>query len=189
MSTQYKSKIYTKRGDAGKTNLVSGTVVSKGDLRVDLYGTIDELNSYIGLLDSSLENSSLKTFLHKIQNRLFVMGSNMACERKFHDKYQLGKINSEDVLSIENEIDKMESDLSPLSNFILPSGNSSACMAHVCRTICRKTERKMVLFEEQNPAEQDVTYLMFINRLSDYFFVLARFLNYKKEDVEIIWEK
>src|SRR3989339_143356 len=182
MSKKFKSKIYTKRGDQGETSLVSGTTVSKSNLRVEAYGTIDELNSFVGLLASSLSSyaapfDTVSSSLQQIQNQLFVMGSRLACEIKFHEKHKLKRISEQNILDLEEQIDFLDSALPPLSNFILPAGTNSSCLSHVCRTICRRAERLLIRFGEEISEERDEINLIFINRLSDYFFVLARFLN------------
>ena len=158
-------KIYTGAGDYGTTILASGTEVSKDDIRVEAYGTIDELNSFIGLLASYVD----EPFLEIIQINLFKVGGYFANEIAV-----TSRITSDDIYSLEKVIDSLDSRLEPLHKFILPRGNRSIVMCHVCRTICRRAERRMISFRNSTDIELDSNPFIYINRLSDYFFVLAR---------------
>jgi cob(I)alamin adenosyltransferase len=182
-----KSKIYTRSGDSGTTALVSGTRVKKSIDRIALYGEVDELNSFIGLAISYLDHSFDKTFLSKIQSGLFDLGSNFACEKDKRDNYKLPKVEATFITEIESEIDKMDDQLPGLSHFILPGGTNAAATFHVCRTVCRRLERNMVDFQDKLPNEVSDLDLKFINRLSDYFFIMSRFLNMKAGKTEISW--
>lgn len=182
-----KSAIYTRTGDLGTTALVSGTRVKKHQERIELYGEVDELNSVIGLAISLLEKNFDKTFLHKIQSSLFDLGSNLACEEEKRKEYRLPEISEDFITAVEKEIDKMDAELPPLKHFILPGGTKAASAMHVCRTVCRRLERSMVSFGEKIPEEIRATDLIFINRLSDYFFILARFLNKEANIKETEW--
>ena len=182
-----KAKIYTRTGDNGTTALVSGTRLKKSQERISLYGEADELNSYIGLAISQLEDSVDKVFLYKIQSALFDLGSNFACEVEKRNNYKLPKISESIIADIELEIDKMDAALPSLSHFILPGGTSAAAAFHVCRTVCRRLERSMVHFQDKLPLEISELDLKFINRLSDYFFILSRYLNVKAGQEEIHW--
>lgn len=182
-----KAKVYTRTGDNGTTALVSGTRLKKSQERIALYGETDELNSFIGLAISYLDESFDKTFLYKIQSGLFDLGSNFACEKEKRENFKLPKISDAFINEIESEIDKMDSALPALSHFILPGGTSAASAFHVCRTVCRRLERSMVDFQDKLPLEVTETDLKFINRLSDYFFILSRFLNAKANRAEINW--
>lgn len=182
-----KAAIYTRTGDKGTTGLVGGTRINKGDPRIHLYGEVDELNSFIGLGLSYLEKNFDRTFLHEIQSALFDLGSNLACELEKRKDHDLPQIKEAIILKMEKEIDKMDSMLPGLKNFILPGGVLEASSFHVCRTVCRRVERQMVDFENLHPGELPENALKFINRLSDYFFVLARFLNASKKMEEISW--
>lgn len=194
--------IYTKTGDAGKTSLVGGTRVDKSDERIDLYGQVDELNSFLGLLLSTMIQEKTpfkdkKTYelLQRVQNELFNLGSNLACEIDHQIKFQLLPVSSKIVLDLESSIDSMQLELPLLKNFILPGGNTAASCAHICRTVCRRVERNMVRFyAQQNNHEIHASInhgqnLIFLNRLSDYFFVLARYINHLHHEVEIKWIK
>jgi cob(I)alamin adenosyltransferase len=182
-----KAAVYTKTGDMGITGLVGGTRIKKSDPRIHLYGEVDELNSCIGFAMSLLESRADKNLLLDIQASLFDLGSNLACEKDQRSKFKLPQITDELIEKLENSIDEMDSKLSPLKNFILPGGTSSAASFHVCRTVCRRLERQMVDFEEQHPGEVPEKGMIFINRLSDYFFILSRFLNAEKNVEETLW--
>lgn len=182
-----KSTIYTRTGDEGATGLVGGSRIKKSDPRIELYGEVDELNSFIGVGLSFLDKSFDKTFLHEIQSSLFDLGSNLACEKEKRVQFKLPQIKDSFVTRLESEIDKLDGTLKPLHTFILPGGSSEASSFHICRTVCRRVERKMVDFEDHHQGEIPENAFRFINRLSDYFFVLARFLNQSKALEEINW--
>jgi len=179
-----KSLIYTKTGDKGKTALVGGTRVSKTHLRLEAYGTIDELNSFIGWLICSIEEDEKKQFLSFIQHKLFVIGSYLATETERMSPKETIIITDDNIVSIEKEIDKLDSILPKLNKFILPGGTESASRAHICRTICRRAERIIYQVAELYPVDDNI--MVFINRLSDYFFVLARHES-NKLGKEIYW--
>ena len=179
-------KIYTKTGDKGKTQLLGGSKVKKNHSRLEAYGTIDELNAYIGnIFDQKIDQISNITLL-KIQNRLFDLGSNIAYDHK-NSLIKLQYLDENDVLDIEKEIDRMEKKLPILTNFILPSGHKTTSICHIARTVCRRAERNLVeLMQHDSCDEINIKYL---NRLSDYLFVLARY-NLAINDIsEILWEK
>ena len=163
-------KIYTRKGDNGKTSLARGTIVDKDDLRVEAYGTIDELNSYLGLLSSMVDDLSLVD----IQRKLFLIGGFLSDE-----KAKSLILDSSCVLELENEIDKYSEDLEELHHFIIPNGCKAACFCHVCCTICRRAERRVVRCLKQEKKQGGSIAIQYLNRLSDYLFVLARFLNKK----------
>ena len=176
-------RIYTKTGDQGKTALFGGRRVAKNDLRVEAYGTVDELNSFIGLLRDSLEDSTHKSVLYEIQNRLFTVGATLASDPEKHPPTP--DILEEDITLLEREIDRMDAQLAPLKNFILPGGHTSVSVCHVCRTVCRRAERLVVALDQTGPVEPLV--LQYLNRLSDYFFMLARQLSHDLGVEEVIW--
>ena len=183
------SLIYTKTGDKGKTSLIGGTRVSKTDARLEAYGTIDELNSFMGLLISSLApDSADASFLYTLQNKLFALGGYLATDSEAHAQVAC-TISTSDVEQIEHRIDQLEETLPPLNNFVLPGGCRQASLAHVCRTICRRAERRIYSIEEVSETSLDTNIKQFINRLSDYFFNLSRFLNKMYDTEEIYWDK
>ncbi len=178
-------KIYTKTGDKGETGLVSGARISKGHDLIDLYGEVDELNANLGFLLSFLsdDNQSDVELLKLIQNALFDLGSNLACEAQNRVKYKLPQINQDAVLAIESRIDEIDQELTPLKNFILPGGLPASTYAHVCRTVCRRVERSLVRYGKDLPQYS----VEFLNRLSDYLFVFSRYLNHLEKIEEVPW--
>jgi cob(I)alamin adenosyltransferase len=186
-----KSKVYTKTGDKGQTSLVGGTRVSKGSHRLHIYGEVDELNSNLGMSHSLMKfhNVALDEleFIEDIQARLFDLGSNLACEPENVKKYKLPQILDNTVLGLEEKIDELDSELPALKNFILPGGHPIASTFHIARTICRRIERNLVSFEEENPNQLPNNAMIFINRLSDYLFVMARYVNHVAKEQEVLW--
>lgn len=177
-------KIYTKTGDEGKTGLIGGTRVMKNDARIEAYGTVDELNSFVGLLASHDLPAEVKEFLHKIQHRLFVIGSHLATDIAKVPLHAASILKPQDIPDIEKEIDRMSGKLPELSAFILPGGSTEAGISHVCRTIARRAERRIV---DVDVSDNQV--LVYVNRLSDYFFVLSRYITITKGYEEILWKK
>lgn len=187
-----KSRIYTKTGDQGETGLVSGSRTSKSDARIDLYGELDELNSRVGLacshMSGDLEFQQILNFLHHVQSAIFDLGSNLACEVESRAKFNLPQISDQFISDLEFEIDKLDAELSPLKNFILPGGSIISSELHMCRTNTRSVERKLISYHASSKEELPANSLIFLNRLSDYFFVLARFANKLKDVKEIEWK-
>jgi cob(I)alamin adenosyltransferase len=168
-----KASVYTKTGDKGVTGLVGGTRIKKSDLRIHLYGEVDELNSSIGVGIAFLEGDTLeKNYLYKLQNILFDIGSNLACEKEKREQFKIPQTTDEMISDLETEIDRMDYELSELRFFILPGGSKEAAFFHLSRTICRRVERQMVDFEDHMPGEVPTNVSKFMNRLSDYFFIL-----------------
>jgi cob(I)alamin adenosyltransferase len=169
--------VYTKTGDKGETSLANGSRISKSDARIEAYGTVDELNSWIGMLRASLANSQQPTTnsqLQWLQNKLFNLGAALSLAP--------GEwITEADVHQLELWIDEMQAQVPRQKAFILPAGSEAVCRCHVCRTICRRTERKMILLDP------DPTLLQFINRTSDFLFLLARFIAFSKNEEEEAW--
>lgn len=168
-------KIYTKTGDKGSTSLLSGKRVPKYNERINAYGTIDELNSHIGLLRSYDIPEENKTFLIGIQNLLFTIGSNLADDSE-NNKFNLPKITNDHIEKIEKEIDVLDEELPSLSSFILPGGDLAVAQSHICRTVCRRAEREIVTLSES--VQVDILIIQFLNRLSDYLFTLSRSLSH-----------
>ncbi len=181
-----KSIIYTKTGDKGATSLVGGTRVSKAHLRLDAYGTVDELNSFIGWLSCAVEEDVNKTFLSYLQHKMFTIGSYFATETEKMDPKPASIIESSDIEKIEKEIDRIDFNLPKIRKFILPGGNEASSRAHICRTVSRRVERIAYRLDAEFPVDESV--LVFINRLSDYFFVLARHEGHTAGE-EIFWEQ
>lgn len=179
-------KIYTKTGDKGETGLFGGRRVQKDDLRVEAYGSVDELNAFIGLLHDKHQVDATREILQEIQRRLFSIGANLAADPEGDFKIDPDLLPA-DIELLENEIDKMDAVLPALRNFILPGGHETVSLCHVCRTVCRRAERLVVrLNRTTDESDLSVSYL---NRLSDYFFVLARFTAHQAGISEIVWKK
>ncbi|MDH6312180.1 cob(I)alamin adenosyltransferase [Parabacteroides sp. PFB2-10] len=181
-----KSRIYTKGGDKGMTSLVGGHRVSKADCRIESYGTVDELNSFVGLLITSVETEATRDFLLFVQHKLFTIGSYLATDPEKTEFRIESRVSPESIERIEKEIDRIDSALPKMKTFLLPGGSPSAALAHVCRTVCRRAERRIHRLRETAEVEDPV--LIFINRLSDYFFVLGREESLKNGGKEIIWD-
>lgn len=177
-------KIYTKTGDSGDTRLFDGTSVRKNDPRVEAYGNVDELNSFIGAAASFLQDSELKGILADIQRDLFSVGAQLA-DPKQHGKKQKSKIDPARVTMLEETIDRFETELPPLRQFILAGGDPAGAMLHVARTVCRRAERRVVGLAES--VEIDPLTIEYLNRLSDFLFVMARLVNQRKGQQEIPW--
>lgn len=178
-------KIYTKTGDQGTTSLFGGKRVSKAHLRIDTYGTVDELNSYIGLLRDQSVNQSRHAVLVEIQDRLFTIGSILATEPG-NTKVKIPSLQAEDVTFLEKQIDEMETHLEPMKSFILPGGHPSVSFGHVARTVCRRAERITIALSEIEPVEPLV--IQYLNRLSDYLFVLCRAMTKELKATETPWK-
>lgn len=184
-----KFKVYTKTGDQGETSLVGGQRVSKSVERIDLYGEVDELNSFIGLLIASLAPKyPERGDLLFIQGQIFRLGSNLACTPEDRSKFKLPQLDHSIVALLEEKIDQMNEGLPELKNFILPGGSLSSGYGHVCRTIARRVERKVVHFKTIEEDQFLEEALIFVNRLSDYFFILSRYLNKLDGGEEHIWK-
>ncbi len=177
--------IYTRKGDKGTTSLVGGERVPKYDLRVECYGTVDELVSYLGLVRDCLHDAVLIDELKKIQNTLFNVESILACETP-EIAEKMPAVKTEDVQYLEKRIDAMNAQLLPLKAFLIPGGSRTSSHIHVARTICRRAERLCVRLSEEKPT--DNTILQYINRLSDYLFVLSRLILKQKGRKESYWE-
>ena len=180
-------RIYTRTGDQGQTSLVGGHRVPKTHPRLEAYGTIDELCSFMGLLETYLTDEADRQLVIGIQSRLFSIGSMLATDNTLDDKHYKQFITQQHVEEMEHAIDEASEDLPPWRGFILPGGTRGAAVAHVCRTICRRAERRIYALAAE--AEVDALLLAYINRLSDYLFVLAQKINHKEGRSENIWTK
>ena len=184
-------KIYTKTGDKGETGLYGGTKVSKADIRIEAYGTVDELNSYLGLVrDQKIDADTFETLI-KIQKELFVVGAVLATpqekETLKNGEKRLGRtmVTDQMITDIENEIDKMDAELPQMTHFVLPGGHTTVSYCHIARAVCRRAERLVVVLQQKEIIEPSV--IKYLNRLSDYLFVLARKLTIDNEAQEIKW--
>lgn len=178
-------KIYTKTGDEGMTSLFGGKRVSKADLRIDTYGTADELNSWIGVLRDQDINSKRKGVLLAIQDRLFTIGSMLAVEPG-NTKVKVPVLTEPDVSFLEKEIDAMDANLPPMRSFVLPGGHPAVSFAHVARTVCRRSERLVIALHQNDPV--DPLIIRYLNRLSDFLFVLARAVAQESGAEESPWK-
>ena len=178
------SKIYTKTGDKGKTGLFGGKRVLKSDLRIDSYGTVDELNSYLGLIATFKLPSLSSEFIHEIQSILFDIGSHLALDP---DKnLPVPEIKESSINLLEQKIDSIQATLPPLTNFILPGGSIEGAHCQIARTICRRAERKVVALNESSEANPLI--IKYLNRLSDFLFVLGREVVLNQGEKEILWK-
>jgi cob(I)alamin adenosyltransferase len=181
-------KIYTKTGDKGHTGLIDGSRALKSDLRIIAYGEVDEANSHIGLIISKINGISkfedLEKILVEIQNDLFVLGAELANPKNVKDDKMLVKIGM--VTNLENQIDKLESELEPITYFILPGGTTESSLLHICRTVIRRAERSAVALSNQQKINQNI--LIYLNRLSDLLFVLARVINMRQNCNDVAWK-
>jgi cob(I)alamin adenosyltransferase len=177
-------KIYTKTGDGGETALLGGTRVAKNHIRIESYGTVDELNSWIGKIKDNI-NESLKSELYDIQNYLFTLGSHLATDPSKDSKFKLPSLQEEQIGILEAKIDAMELALPALKNFVLPGGHPVSSDLHIARCVCRRAERTCVALSQ---CEETPTHIIqYFNRLSDYLFVLSRYVVYLNKGDEIIW--
>lgn len=183
------TKIYTKTGDKGTTSLVGGVRVSKSDVRLEAYGTVDELNSTLGLLISVMDDAESEKLLRFVQHKLFSLGSYLATDIEKMERPVESSVSEEDVHRLEQAIDEINASLPSLKGFILPGGSYPASVCHVCRTVCRRAERWIQALEDTLSYELDGQVKCFINRLSDYLFVLSRKLNNLTGESEIYWDK
>jgi len=203
------NKIYTKTGDKGTTSLIGGTKVPKSHLRIEAYGTIDELNSFIGLLGDHLATAvthpspatgltpenrrnpgppfgEAGILIREIQDRLFTIGASLACDPEKEPKFAIPDLHEADIRGLEKAIDAMDAELPPMKSFVLPGGHPAVSTAHVCRCVCRRAERCVVRLQDEEPVEPLV--LQYLNRLSDYLFQLARFIGHHLSIPEIPWK-
>ena len=190
-----KSPVYTRTGDAGQTSLIGGTRVSKTDLRLEAYGTVDALNAQLGLLLTYLTDADKAAadrtadvqLLLGVQSCLFTVGAALATDSTKMASRPTAIVTPEMVSELEQAIDRIDSQLPPLRLFILPGGGRAAAVAHVCRTVCRRAERRILALAQQSEVAPEL--LAYVNRLSDYLFVLSRKLNVDEKKEEIIWNK
>lgn len=184
-------KVYTKTGDKGTTALFGGTRVPKYHLRIESYGTVDELNSYIGLIRDQDINLHYKEVLVDIQDKLFTVGAILATDpekailKNGKDRLKIPKITEEEVAFLEDEIDLMETELPPMTHFVLPGGHTTVSYCHISRCVCRRAERLATELNDIEPT--DLMVLKYLNRLSDYLFVLARKLTFDLKADEVKW--
>jgi cob(I)alamin adenosyltransferase len=180
-------KIYTRGGDKGTTSLIGGTRVHKSHLRIEAYGTIDELNAHIGDCRDLLQDEPTRKVLLEVQDRLFTIGSSLACDPIKEPRIRIPDLHLADVQMLEAEIDKMQEQLEPLRSFILPGGHPTVSRIHITRCVCRRAERCCVRLELESLEVEELV-LTYLNRLSDYLFVLSRFAAHQLGVAEVHWK-
>ena len=180
-------KIYTKTGDKGTTSFIGGTKVPKSHLRIEAYGTVDELNSYIGLCRDILTDENSRTVLQEVQDRLFTIGSSLACDPIKEPKMRIPDLKEKDVELLEKEMDKLNESIPEMKSFILPGGHTTVSHLHIARCICRRAERCCVRLELES-LEVEQVILKYLNRLSDYLFVLSHYTGHQLLVGEIPWK-
>ncbi|PSK94508.1 cob(I)yrinic acid a,c-diamide adenosyltransferase [Taibaiella chishuiensis] len=179
-------RVYTKTGDKGSTGLIGGTRVPKDHIRIEAYGTVDELNSVLGVVTDQLGDKTINEWILEIQDRLFTVGSSLATDPDKAPKMKLPDLHESDINWLEQRIDEMDDQLPQMKSFILPGGHVAASHAHVARCVCRRAERLCVHMQSNGEFVADEV-LKYLNRLSDFLFVLARFIVHQNGGVEIPW--
>lgn len=182
-----KSLIYTRTGDKGTTSLVGGTRVPKTHVRLEAYGTVDELNAHLGLLYTGLTDENDRKTILWVQHKLFSVGSYLATDQNLTELRIESQIADEDIFRLEKAIDETDGQLPPLKAFVIPGGSKESAICQVCRTVCRRAERRILTLSESCEVTSNVS--AFVNRLSDYLFVLGRKLNLLSGTAEIYWDK
>ncbi|MBL0234930.1 MAG: cob(I)yrinic acid a,c-diamide adenosyltransferase [Chitinophagaceae bacterium] len=180
-------KIYTKTGDKGTTSLIGGTKVPKSHLRIESYGNVDELNSYIGLCRDHIHIEPVRELLREIQDRLFTIGSSLACDPEKEPGLKIPDLKEEDVSLLEKDIDRMNEQIPAMKSFILPGGDIAISHLHVARCICRRAERSCVRLKMED-TEVEAIIIKYLNRLSDHLFVLCRYMAHQLNVEEIPWK-
>jgi len=180
-------KIYTKAGDQGKTSLIGGTRVPKSHIRIESYGTVDELNSFIGLLNDLVEDVTINLDLKEIQDRLFTVGSSLACDPEKESVLRIPDLKEEDIVRLELAMDTMNEVLAPMKSFIIPGGHQAISTAHIARCVCRRAERWCVNMQEEDLFVETLV-IKYLNRLSDYLFTLSRYIGHLKGVADLPWK-
>lgn len=181
------TKIYTRRGDTGMTDLIGGIRIKKNNVRLEAYGTVDELSSHLGLLAAMLESDDDRGMLLRIQNNLFNIGSHLATDQSQTELSASARLPEGETEALEKLIDELTQKVPETHGFILPGGTMAAAQAHVCRTVCRRAERSVLTLMEEAEVDPDV--IQYLNRLSDYLYVLAKKINFNAHHSEILWQK
>ena len=180
------TKVYTRTGDKGETSLVGGVRIKKSDIRLEAYGTVDELSAHLGLLISQMPEGDERTLLIRVQNDLFNVCTHLATDQSQTPLYPSAHLPEGEIDLLEQRIDKLMKELPERQGFVLPGGHPTACQAHVCRTVCRRAERRIAELAENAIVAPEMQ--QFVNRLSDYLFVLAKIINFNESVSEILWQ-
>ena len=179
------TKVYTRTGDQGETSLVGGVRIKKSHIRLEAYGTVDELSAHLGMLASMIKNDE-HDFIIRIQNNLFNVCTHLATDQSQTPLYPSAHLAEGEIASIEQRIDALMKQLPERQGFVLPGGVPAACQAHICRTVCRRAERRIAALAEEAQIAPEMQ--QYINRLSDYLFVLAKIINFNQGKSEIVWQ-
>ena len=179
------TKVYTRTGDQGETSLVGGVRIKKSHIRLEAYGTVDELSAHLGMLASMIENDE-HDFIIRIQNNLFNVCTHLATDQSQTPLYPSAHLAEGEIASIEQRIDALMKQLPERQGFVLPGGVPAACQAHICRTVCRRAERRIAALAEEAQIAPEMQ--QYVNRLSDYLFVLAKIINFNEGKSEIVWQ-
>jgi len=180
------TKVYTRTGDKGETSLVGGVRIKKSDIRLEAYGTVDELSAHLGMLVAMMENGEERDLVVRIQNNLFNVCTHLATDQSQTPLYPSAHLADSEIALIEERIDSLMKQLPERQGFILPGGTTAACQAHICRTVCRRAERRIAALAEVAKTDPEIS--QYMNRLSDYLFVLAKIINFNAGSNEIVWE-
>jgi cob(I)alamin adenosyltransferase len=180
------TKVYTRTGDKGETSLVGGVRIKKSDIRLEAYGTVDELSAQLGMLVAMMDEGEERQFVIRVQNNLFNVCTHLATDQSQTQLYPSAYLADGEISQLEERIDKLMKTLPERQGFILPGGTLAAAQAHICRTVCRRAERRIVALSEVAQISPEMP--QYMNRLSDYLFVLAKIINFNKGKSEIVWQ-
>jgi cob(I)alamin adenosyltransferase len=179
-------KVYTRTGDQGETSLVGGVRIKKSNIRLEAYGTVDELSAHLGMLVAMMKEGDEREFVIRIQNNLFNVCTHLATDQSQTPLYPSAHLAEGEIASLEQRIDNLMKQLPERQGFVLPGGVPAACQAHICRTVCRRAERRIAALAEEAQIAREMQ--QFVNRLSDYLFVLAKIINFNEGKSEIVWQ-
>jgi cob(I)alamin adenosyltransferase len=180
------TKVYTRTGDQGETSLVGGVRIKKSNIRLEAYGTVDELSAHLGMLVSMMKAGDEQDFIIRIQNNLFNVCTHLATDQSQTPLYPSAHLAEGEIASLEQRIDSLMKQLPERQGFVLPGGVPAACQAHICRTVCRRAERRIAALAEEAQIAPEMQ--QYVNRLSDYLFVLAKIINFNEGKSEIVWQ-
>ena len=180
------TKVYTRTGDQGETSLVGGVRIKKSNIRLEAYGTVDELSAHLGMLVAMMKNGEEREFVIRVQNNLFNVCTHLATDQSQTPLYPSAHLADGEIAALEQRIDNLMKHLPERQGFVLPGGVPAACQAHICRTVCRRAERRIAALAEEAQIAPEMQ--QFVNRLSDYLFVLAKIINFNEGKSEIVWQ-
>ena len=180
------TKVYTRTGDQGETSLVGGVRIKKSNIRLEAYGTVDELSAHLGMLVAMMKNGEEREFVIRVQNNLFNVCTHLATDQSQTPLYPSAHLADGEIAALEQRIDNLMKQLPERQGFVLPGGVPAACQAHICRTVCRRAERRIAALAEEAQIAPEMQ--QFVNRLSDYLFVLAKIINFNEGKSEVVWQ-